>query len=105
MKNRSETRISLKWILAQKEPFYGAQLARALDMHPEGACRQLRNLERNCIIERIENNDSRIALYAVSDLDACQAMADYKPKPANGYTSVKQRPVKRIINSVWSLGA
>jgi predicted ArsR family transcriptional regulator len=103
MKNRSETRVTLKWILAQKEPFYGAQLARALDMHPMSACRQLRNLERNSIIERVNYGGSTILLYAVSDIDACQAMADYKPKPANGYTPVKQRPVKRIINSVWSL--
>lgn len=104
MKNRAETRVSLRWILEQKEPFYGAQLARAVNMHQVSACRQLRNLERNCIIKRVENVDVRIVLYDVSDIAACQKMADYKPKPLNGYTPVAQRRVKRIINSVWSLG-
>lgn len=105
MRNRSETRISLKWMLAQTEPFYGAQLARALDMHPEGACRQLRTLERNHIIERIEGREGMRVMYTIADKHACQTMADYKPKAPNGYVPVKQRPIKRIINSVWSLGA
>ena len=51
---------------------------------------------------------SREQYFTVQERDLAESAANAQPKPHNGYVKKANRPQatpKRIINSVWSLGA
>ena len=104
MRVRIELRKTLQWLLDQSKPFYAMEMAKDLVMTPMAARQSLRRLQVKGLIDGV-NLDAVKVYYIVADRDKCEIMAAWRPKEANGCLPVKKRPVKQIINSVWSLGA
>ena len=104
MRVRIELRRTLQWVLDQQEPFYGVEMAKELEISQNAARKSLHRLQAMSLIDSLHLEVKKVH-YIVADRDKCEIMAAWRPKVANGYVPVKKRPVKRIINSVWSLGA
>ena len=104
MKVRAEKRRALVWILQQPGTFYAIEMAQGLGITPESCRKSLQRMRAKGLIDHVDLDVTKV-YYAVADRALCEMMAEWQPKPANGYVSVKNRPVKRMINSVWSLGA
>ena len=106
---RSECRSTLAWCLSQTERFTQRECYEHFRVHQVAISKNFCRLEAMGLLKR-EHLYGKQYIFEVINRATAERIADEKPKPKNGYIPISQRstrPVasRRIINSVWSLGA
>ena len=100
---RTELRRTLQWCLDQPDAFEVKQCRDAFNITHASIGRQFRTLEALGLIGRTITNENW-HIYWIKDYDAVRKALDRAPVATVPVPSRRGVP-RRIINSVWSLGA
>ena len=104
---REELRRTLQWCLNQDERFSMVDCKNHFNVHQTAISGKFIVLESLGFLKR-EFVTSREQYFTIKGRQEAETAANAQPKPRNGYVKKANRPQtmpKRIINSVWSLGA